>query len=333
MDRFVSREFPEGYGDIAIVTRDNWVFHFPRFLLSHTSPVLRDTLQSQNYSTDNPLRVNEDRATMDILFHHIDPAKPTPELDRATLYGVLEARRKYQINDTWLGDQLIARDNTVNSFVREKPMLILSIGEDFDKEKIARVALRELIMVDTTQLMSPPSWERFELLLGSRRYPHKCNRCYNDVQSLVCSTKPQPPTLNPAGGYWGTGYGMNNSPYRNPSPTGFGSYNSFGQGTPSIWPGQSPQLQPSTGFLQNQIPYQAPHQFQPQLGSTAPASAFGNHGNVPGTLIVDYESVKKIIQQKEAELPELPQRSPSPAPAPTPSPAPVYKPVQPFFSF
>jgi hypothetical protein len=40
-----SKEFPEGYGDFEFKSKDGVIFHFPRFLLSHVSPVFKDMFQ------------------------------------------------------------------------------------------------------------------------------------------------------------------------------------------------------------------------------------------------------------------------------------------------
>ncbi|CAG8765690.1 92_t:CDS:2, partial [Acaulospora colombiana] len=37
-----SKEFPEGYGDFVFKSSDGVIFHFPRFLLAHVSPVFKD---------------------------------------------------------------------------------------------------------------------------------------------------------------------------------------------------------------------------------------------------------------------------------------------------
>ncbi|KAG9056825.1 hypothetical protein FS842_009419 [Serendipita sp. 407] len=396
-NRAVSKEFPPGYGDVALVTRDNCVFYFPRFLLSHTSPVFRDMLQSQNYSIDNPLHVNEDRTTIDLYLHHIDPTKPTPNLDKDTIFGLLDASRRYQtpmISQTWLSDQLIARDNTVNSVVREQPMVILNVGEEYNLPNVAQVALREIIMADATSLINPqehsishgmwrhitrlrverhkflsnhlirlllrtlqtteplyqaslftlnsgppcprcidaigdlilevsglmaeaPSWERFERLLRSGKYTRACAQCNNTVCSLVQNTRAPPPLPPNQGANWMSGMtGFGSQP-----STGFGN-NPFNSG-PSTFGAFLPQ---ATGFPnQSYNPYAAPPQFQPQTTSLIPqGTPTGHAGYVAGPPVADYESVKRAIQQKESELPELPN-----LPPPRPSPSPLFKPVRP----
>src|SRR4051794_16726640 len=83
-----SENFPPGYGDLQIETCDNIIFHFPRFLLSHASPVFKDMFEigpDKKPEQETPLIVSEDSQAIDLLLLYIDPAKASPEFDAQTV--------------------------------------------------------------------------------------------------------------------------------------------------------------------------------------------------------------------------------------------------------
>ncbi|KAG8797325.1 hypothetical protein FRC17_007781, partial [Serendipita sp. 399] len=72
----ISVAFPQGNGtDICLLTNDAVLFYFHRFLLSYTSPVFREMIEPGNFSLSQPLRVDEESGTLDLLLRHLDPTK------------------------------------------------------------------------------------------------------------------------------------------------------------------------------------------------------------------------------------------------------------------
>ncbi|KAG8817654.1 hypothetical protein FRC18_000414 [Serendipita sp. 400] len=151
----MSEEFPSGNGtDILLVSSDSTLFYFHQFLLTYTSRVFKDMIQSNDYSVMKPLHLSEDRATIDLLLRHIDPVRVTPNLDSDTVFGLLEASKKYEIRTVgpWFNDQ-ITRENynnnndneEVNVLIRGRPLRLFRIGEELNLPDVSRIALREIL--------------------------------------------------------------------------------------------------------------------------------------------------------------------------------------------
>ncbi|KAG8812829.1 hypothetical protein FRC17_001803 [Serendipita sp. 399] len=156
----ISPEFPEVYGDFKLVSSDNITFHFPKFLLSHQSPVFEGMFAAGASSPRQPnkLRLTEDSDTLKSLLLHLDPNKSPiiPGINNVT--PLLEASRKYDIPTIakrW-EEQLITKWQAVPALNEaiSSPMECLVIASQFDLDLLARFALRELTRAPVARLKS-----------------------------------------------------------------------------------------------------------------------------------------------------------------------------------
>jgi hypothetical protein len=150
-----SKEFPEGYGDFILQSTDGMIFHFPRFLLSHMSPIFKDMYQAGR-STQNsePLKLAEDHLTIEQFLCHIDPAKETPQLDWQRVTSVLEAADKYQVISItkWFEKEVFQLTSSTGFTALPHPMLCLQLGRRYNLTEIVRLSLRELIKCPLSEI-------------------------------------------------------------------------------------------------------------------------------------------------------------------------------------
>ncbi|KAG8797703.1 hypothetical protein FRC16_008598 [Serendipita sp. 398] len=155
-----SAEFPKNYGDFRLVSSDGVVFSFPRFLLSHMSPVFKDMLEigtADSMGRDAELRLAEDSTTLDQLLRFLDPAKRPLPIDISTVDRLLESAQKYQIErvfEYW-EEQMTVRDASMKVVEIRCPMVTLSLATRFHRRHMLKLALRELIRGPDTNLHSP----------------------------------------------------------------------------------------------------------------------------------------------------------------------------------
>ncbi|KAG8807672.1 hypothetical protein FRC17_004326 [Serendipita sp. 399] len=178
----ISDAFPQGNGtDLCLLTNDSVHFYFHRFLLSYTSPVFREMIESGNYSLSQPIHVEEESGTLDLLLRHLDPTKVTPNLDPETIFELLKASKKYQIATIaqWFNNQLTIQDDSNNRevgiVIRNQPMRLLIIGEQLDLPQVSRIALRQLVKANWCNLfgihdesISPRMWQHLIFLRMER---------------------------------------------------------------------------------------------------------------------------------------------------------------------
>ncbi|PVF93743.1 hypothetical protein CPB86DRAFT_818538 [Serendipita vermifera] len=146
-----SKEFPEGYGDFVFKSSDGVVFHFPRFLLSHVSPVFKDMYAvSDGAQAQEMMIFTEDYATLEYLLRHIDPAKGTPELDWNLLGGTLKAA--FDTIFKWFErGVLIARSADYYPTV-PNPMLAYALSRRYGLRAAAGLALRQLLQFRVSEI-------------------------------------------------------------------------------------------------------------------------------------------------------------------------------------
>ncbi|PVF93742.1 hypothetical protein CPB86DRAFT_789749 [Serendipita vermifera] len=154
-----STEFPEGYGDFVFKSSDGVIFHFPRFLLAHVSPVFKemfavgDGAQKQEMTT-----LYEDYATLEYFLCHIDPAKETPQLDWDRMEGTLQAAEKYQVNNVlkWFEKEATQSLTAPNYPLLSDPTLCFALARRYDLHMITRLSLRQLIKCQLSKIMESP---------------------------------------------------------------------------------------------------------------------------------------------------------------------------------
>ena len=149
---------------------DGVLLYYPKVFLTHASPFFRDMCSisehandSNSMDSDQPLRMEEDAATLEELLQSIDPAKPTPPIKRETISKVFRAAHKYQI-DKFIAHftQSAAQELKCNcgtqtnsgALLSTDPMLVLSIAEQYKLPDLARLALRELISMPMNKLLT-----------------------------------------------------------------------------------------------------------------------------------------------------------------------------------
>ncbi|KAG8806666.1 hypothetical protein FRC17_004875, partial [Serendipita sp. 399] len=93
-----SPEFPCGYGDIELISRDGVTFSFPRFLLSHVSSVFKDMFSIGTSSDLSPqIALTEDSVTLDCLLRVLDLTKTKPPINFKLMSSIFQAADKYQV--------------------------------------------------------------------------------------------------------------------------------------------------------------------------------------------------------------------------------------------
>ncbi|PVF96040.1 hypothetical protein CPB86DRAFT_787459 [Serendipita vermifera] len=147
-----STRFHRGYGDFTFMSIDNVIFSFPRGVLTHVSPVFNDMFQSgsSDQEPDQPIvQLQEDHKTLTHLLHLIDPLLQPLPIEKATLRGLLEAGRKYQISKVlqWVESKVIK-----GATVADSPLFYLSLGYQFESKEMARRSMREAIRCNIQKL-------------------------------------------------------------------------------------------------------------------------------------------------------------------------------------
>ncbi|KAG8823656.1 hypothetical protein FRB91_010890 [Serendipita sp. 411] len=153
-DHVQSKEFPENYGDLRLVSSDGVVFSFHRMFLSHVSPVFKDMLE---IGTGQELCLTEDSTALDQLLHLLDPAKNPRPVHINTIEGLLGAAEKYQIErvfEYW-ENQMTARDTTMKFIGIRHPMASFFLAGHFGRNEFASLALREVLRAPDTELDLP----------------------------------------------------------------------------------------------------------------------------------------------------------------------------------
>ncbi|KAG8799231.1 hypothetical protein FRC17_007191 [Serendipita sp. 399] len=163
-----SEEFPDNYGDFRLISSDGVAFSFPRFFLSHVSPVFEDMLklgptnssaQQQQQETEQ-LILTEDSVTLDQLLRFFDPAKKPLPINAATIERLLEAARKYQVEqvfDYW-EDQMMVRDVGRKVIKIRDPLVSFLLAHHFERHNLMKLALRELVRIPDTKLWLPQGY-------------------------------------------------------------------------------------------------------------------------------------------------------------------------------
>ncbi|KAG8794189.1 hypothetical protein FRC17_008327, partial [Serendipita sp. 399] len=155
-----SQEFPPGYGDFQLISSDLVVFHYNRWLLAYVSPVFRDmfAVAGSEASGTQELKLTEDAATLTLLLQFIDPKKPSPKANFDNITQMLEAGRKYQLENTaewarnWIAENPSARKDEMNSFSVSRAAQLLDVGTIYDIPDLSRHALRVLIKAPIMEL-------------------------------------------------------------------------------------------------------------------------------------------------------------------------------------
>ena len=156
-----SKVFSAGYGDLELISSDSVVvFHFPRFLLSHMSPIFNDmfAIAEDNSSSSScpQITMTEDSKTLEAFLGFLDPKKRTSNIDTAILPQLLEVGRKYevpQIGEWWESQISVTKEPTqAMSFVLLQPMTSLIFAFRYGLKDTARLALRELVKAPVSDL-------------------------------------------------------------------------------------------------------------------------------------------------------------------------------------
>jgi hypothetical protein len=152
-----SLEFPDGYGDAIIRSSDGVIFHFPRFLLSHVSPVFRDMYQlGDNAQNEDILTLTESYSTLEHLFQHIDPLKDTPPLIWDRVGDLLEAAEKYQVVSIfrWFEKEVALGMTKKPTPQLPNPIFCLALASRYELRTTAKLAVRQLIRYPISEIKS-----------------------------------------------------------------------------------------------------------------------------------------------------------------------------------
>ncbi|CAG7850761.1 SubName: Full=Uncharacterized protein {ECO:0000313/EMBL:CCA78026.1} [Serendipita indica DSM 11827] len=172
-----SDEFPQGYGDVELISSDKVIFSFHRYLLCHCSPIFKDmfvvgTSKSPTNDSIPYVILSEDSATLDALLRFFDPEKEPLPMNNETIVGLLEAARKYQVPRVmkwWEREMQIDLVATQKAKLQH-PMLCLVLADRYGVRNVARVAARELIKAPADELqVDLPFESRLLVLLDTLR--------------------------------------------------------------------------------------------------------------------------------------------------------------------
>ncbi|KAG8798497.1 hypothetical protein FRC17_007413, partial [Serendipita sp. 399] len=148
-----SEAFPQGYGDMRLVTSDRVVFYFQRWLLAYMSPVFKDmfTIGDGKNERSQEISLQEESRIVDLLLRFTDPKKETPDLDFDVLPELLEAGRKYQIPELkdrvsrWMGNNISAVNDATSDLSSPRAIQLLEQGRTYGVPRFCQLALRSLI--------------------------------------------------------------------------------------------------------------------------------------------------------------------------------------------
>jgi hypothetical protein len=146
--------FPPGYGEFTFKSCDNVIFHFPRFLLSHSSPIFRDMYEVADSGGEDVLKLAEDCETLEYLLRHIDPAQKRPDLDWQVISRVLSAADKYQIQNVipWFEKEVALEVAKASPPTIQEPLLCFELATHYGLPSTARIALRQLTISSTQEI-------------------------------------------------------------------------------------------------------------------------------------------------------------------------------------
>ncbi|KAG8839492.1 hypothetical protein FRB91_006960, partial [Serendipita sp. 411] len=190
-----------GYGNFKLISNDGVAFHFPKFLLSYQSPVFEGMFAacSPNAASSNVLQLTEDSDTLDCFLRYLDPKKKFVPPAINLVRPLLEASRKYDVPAIaeWWEEQLMIRWKGVPASPDEiaRPMECLAVASQFNLEKLARIALRELIKAPIADLKSDVTFESrmFMHLISLRAnrvdwFETKFASFYATIPSINCNS-------------------------------------------------------------------------------------------------------------------------------------------------
>lgn len=168
---------------------DNVLFHFPKAILQHASPFFQDLFSISSHADNagdrtnaQPLVMEEDSMTLDILLQWIHPAQIIPSINSTTIARFLGAAHKYQMEKIieWFEREVTTGEGTTcaikshQSLLSTNPMLVLSLAERYCLPELARLALRRAIIEPTSSLLtnnaeiSHTMWKHLLLLRKER---------------------------------------------------------------------------------------------------------------------------------------------------------------------
>jgi hypothetical protein len=158
----ISKDFPEGYGDILLQSSDAENFHFPSFLLAYSSPVFKDMFelapkankdvgeQTQEQKRRDPIVLSEDAVTIRGFLLHIDPLKIPLPIRKGTIKPLLEAARKYQLSTVlqWFEREVEKAVNTTRvasqerkPLIEQDPLFVLSLATEYGAQELIPKAI------------------------------------------------------------------------------------------------------------------------------------------------------------------------------------------------
>ncbi|PVF96032.1 hypothetical protein CPB86DRAFT_787455 [Serendipita vermifera] len=157
-----SSKFPEGYGNLALRSSDNMIFHFPLFLLAYVSPVFKDMCEfGGNTSNSEVIQMSEDSKMIDHILSFIDPEQETPNFSWENIEEVLLVAEKYQIKSIlrWFQKEVRTEAEIGKGWrtAVEKPMLCLGLGIQYGYPEVAKLGLRDLLRCHVSQLAFHPA--------------------------------------------------------------------------------------------------------------------------------------------------------------------------------
>lgn len=149
----VSNVFPEGYGDLILLSKDDVRFYFPSSVLAHASGFFRDMFDTVNKANSPQLlSVKEHSSLLKQFLSHIDPLKPTPRINVGTIASLLETARFYQVPSVipWFQEEVFIDYSDVRgrgevALIHSHPLLVLGLAFKLGLYECVQRATQELI--------------------------------------------------------------------------------------------------------------------------------------------------------------------------------------------
>ena len=161
----VSATFPEGSGDLCLISNDGTLFYVHIQLLQLSSPVfatmceIGNSLGKVGNGPADPVRIEADAETLEILLQFIYPLWPNPRSGSLQeLETLLSLAHRYELDGVTeqlravLIETRVEEDTVSKPFYEKSPVETFAIASTYQLIPEARLALRECLTMDATIL-------------------------------------------------------------------------------------------------------------------------------------------------------------------------------------
>lgn len=162
----VSTAFPEGEGDLCLISNDGVLFYVHSQLLRHSSPVFATMFEigggtgKPEGKSNDPVRMEADAATLELLLLYVYPLHKNPQLETLEqISTLLSLSHRYELNGvtqqlrTALTESPVEDDTVTLPLYKMSPLTALAIADAYELVPEARLALRYCLDLDQSRLL------------------------------------------------------------------------------------------------------------------------------------------------------------------------------------